>query len=87
MSMIMDSKRRKFFSGRKPTKRAHGTGVGTTLVCSELHTKVVAGPEAVGIIKTLLIFAVTAFDLAVVARRVRLNELVSNASFGGSTFK
>ena len=34
LSMILDSERGKPFSGRKPSERAHGTGVGATLVCS-----------------------------------------------------
>ena len=34
LSMILDSERGKPFSGRKPSERAHGTGVGATFVCS-----------------------------------------------------
>ena len=46
-----------------------------------------AGPEAVGIIKTLLIFSVTEFNLAVVPRSIRTNELMADAEFGSGAFK
>ena len=38
-------------------------------------------------IKTLLILAVTALDLAVVTRGIRANALVANAQLSGSLFK
>ena len=34
LSMILDGERRKHIPRREPAERTHGTGVGTTLVCS-----------------------------------------------------
>ena len=50
---------------------------------SELPTKVGERIETVGVIESLLIFPVAAFDLAVVAGRVRANQLVADAEAGG----
>ena len=54
---------------------------------SELPTKVGEREEAVGIVEALLIFSVTAFDLAVVAGRVGANQLVADAQAGGGGLK
>ena len=34
LSMMLDGEEGESFSGRKPSKRAHRTGVGAILVCS-----------------------------------------------------
>lgn len=38
-------------------------------------------------IKFVMVFTVTAFDFAVVARRIGSNEFVSNSEFGGCSLK
>ena len=56
-------------------------------MCSELHTKVGERIEAVRIIETFLILAVTALDLTVAPGRVRANQLVADTQFGSRRFK
>ena len=51
---------------------------------SELPTKVGERVEAVCVVETFLVFSVTAFDLAVVAGRIRANQLVTDVQVGGS---
>ena len=58
---------------------AHRKFVAVSLVGSELSTKVVEREEGMLVVETLLVFPVTAFDLAVVAGRVRADELVADA--------
>ena len=38
-------------------------------------------------IKFVMAFTVTAFDLAIVARRIRTNEFVPNTEFSGCSLK
>lgn len=70
-----------------PAEGAHREIVGTDLVSSELLTKVGEGIEAVGIVETLAVFPVTAFDLAVVSGRVGPDQLMAYAQVGGGGFK
>lgn len=72
----------KEFIGRSPLKRTRRTVVGASLVGSELPGKVGEGVEAVRVIEELLIFTMAALDLAVVARRIRTNQLVPDAKVG-----
>lgn len=53
----------------------------------ELYSKVVEGEEGVGIVETFLVFPVAAFDLAVMARGIRANELVADAQRESGGFK
>ena len=62
-------------------------GIAATLVGSELPTKVGKGVETVSGIEAFLVFAVTAFNLAVVPMRIGTDELVANAQCACSAFK
>ena len=79
LSNILDREGREPLPGRQPGKRTHGSGVACTLVGSELPTKVGEGIETADSVEAFLVFAMTAFDLTVVAGRVRADELVMNA--------
>ncbi len=57
------------------------------MVHSELCTKILKGKEAVGVVESLLIFPVTAFDLAVVSGSVRTNKLVADAQLCSGLLK
>ena len=83
LSNILDSE----FVRRKPTKRSHGEVVGAAVVDSELHCKVIQGEKAAAGVKAFLILAVAALHLAVVARRIRPDELVVDTQLGGSGLK
>ena len=87
LSNILYRERSKELTRRKPVERTRRTVVGTTLVCSELPTKVGERKERMTAIETFLVFAVTAFDLTVVSGSIRPNELVLNAQSEGSYFK
>ena len=54
---------------------------------SELGTKVGEGVEAADAVETVLVFAVAAFDLAVVARGVRADEFVADTEVRGCFLK
>ena len=54
---------------------------------SELPTKVGEGVEGVGIVEAFLVFSVAAFDLAVMAGRVRANQLVPDTHADSSSLK
>ena len=83
LSNILDSE----LGGRKPAEGPHGQVVGTAVVDSELLCEIIQRIEGVARIKSLLIFAVAALNLAVVPGRIRTNELVPNAQFGSRLFK
>ena len=87
LSNILYRERKKTISGGSPLKRAHRSAVAGSLVSSELGTKVGKGKETMGIVETFLVFAMAAFDLAVVAGRIGANELVADAQLFGSCFK
>ena len=87
LSNILYKERSKELTRRKPVERTRRTVVGTTLVGSELPTKVGERKERMAAIETFLVFAVTAFDLTVVSGSIRPNELVLNAQPEGSYFK
>ena len=55
---------------RRPIKRAHGDAVASSLVSSELLTKVSERVERMSIVETFLIFSVTSFYLSVMTRSV-----------------
>ena len=54
---------------------------------SELPTKVGEREERVRIIKTLLVFSVAAFDLAIVSGCIRSDQLMADAQGGGCGLK
>ena len=81
---MLESEGTKEILRRQPTERPHRHVVGTTLVGSELPTKVGERIEAVGIVKALLVFSVAALDLAIMAGRIGPNHLVADAQVGGS---
>ena len=47
-------------------------------MCGELHTRIGKREEAVRVVETLLILPVAAFHLAVVTRRIRADEFVTD---------
>ena len=55
--------------------------VAVPLVGSELPTKVVKRVEGMLVVEAFLVFAVAAFDLAIVPRREDLDELVLYSQF------
>ena len=57
-------------------QRTHRTIIGSSLVRSELRTKIGERIKAVGIIKALLILSVAPLNLAVVPRSVWTNKLM-----------
>ena len=61
---------------REPIERTHGKIVVFSAVNSKLLFKVIKRVECVGSIEVFVIFAVRALNLAVVPRRVWLDELV-----------
>ena len=73
--------------GRKPVKRPHGQVVGTAIVDSKLLCEIVQRIEGMAGIKAFLILAMAALDFVVMARGIRMNELVPNAQLGSSLFK
>ena len=79
LSNILDREGREPLPGRQPSKRTHGAGVASTLVGSELPTKVGEGIETADSVEAFLVLAVTSFYLAIVARCVRADQLVTNA--------
>ena len=83
LSNILDSE----FIRRKPTKRSHGEVVGTVVVDSELHCKVIQGIKAAAGVKAFLILAVAALHFTVVARRIGADELVADTQLGGGGLK
>ena len=63
----------------EPKEGTHRKLVAVSLVGSELPTKVVEGVEGMLVVKAFLVFPVAAFDLAVMARRIRANQFVADA--------
>ena len=66
---------------------AHRKFVAVSLVGSELPTKVVEGIERVLVVKAFLVFAVAAFHLAIVTRRIRPDKLVADPQLLQCRFK
>ena len=87
LSNILYRERKETLTRRSPSEGTHGTGVAGTLVGSELPTKVGEGVETVVGVETFLVFAVAAFDLAVVTGRVGADQLVEDTEFSGGAFK
>ena len=68
-------------------ERPHWKVVGTTIMDRKLLIKVCKGIKAVGRIEAFLVFPVAALYFAVMPRRVRPDELVSDAKFSCRCFK
>ena len=79
LSNMLDSVDAKELTRRKPAEGSHGKIVASILVGSELPTKIVQRVEGVGIVETLLVFAMAAFHLAVMPWGVRPDKLVTDA--------
>ena len=60
-------------------KGTHRKLVAVSLVGSELSTKVGEGVKRVLVVETFLVFPVATFDFAVMAGRVRTDQLVADA--------
>ena len=68
-------------------ERPHWKVVGTAVMYNELLFKVCKGIKAVGSIEAFLVFPVAALYFAVMPRRVRPDELMSDAKFSRRCFK
>ena len=66
----------KEFSRREKAQRPHRAIIGSSLVRSELRTKIGERIKSVRVIEALLILSVTPLNLAVVPRSVGPNKLV-----------
>ena len=84
---MLDSVDAKELTRRKPAERSHGKIVAPILVGSELPTKIGERVEGMGIIETLLIFAVAALHLAIVPWGVRPDKLVTDTFGSQRSFK
>ena len=73
--------------GREPAEGSHREVVRAAIVNGKLLCEIIQRIESVAGVKTFLILAVAALDLAVVARGIRANALVANAQLSGSLFK
>ena len=87
LSNILYRERSKELTRRKPVERTRRTVVGTTLVGSELPTKVGERKERMAAIETFLVFAVAALNFPVMSGSIGPNELVLNAQSEGGCFK
>ena len=74
-------------NGGKPMEGSHRQVVGTGIVDDERLCKVIQRVEVVARIEALLILTVAALDFAVVPWRIRADQLVPDAQFGGCLFK
>ena len=83
LSNILDNE----LNGGKPMEGSHRQVVGTGIVDDELLCKVIQRVEVVARIEALLILTVAALDFAVVPWRIRADQLVPDAQFGGCLFK
>ena len=68
-------------------ERPHWKVVGTTIMDRKLLIKVCKGIKAVGRIEAFLVFSVAALYFAIMPRRVRPDELVTDAKFSRRCFK
>ena len=66
------------FARRKPAKRSHREVVRAAVMDSELLGEVIEGEKSVTGVKALLILAMAALDLAVMAWRIRTDQLMSD---------
>ena len=83
LSNILDSE----LSGRHPAEGPHGGVVGSAVVDGKLLCEVIQGIEGVARVEAFLILTMAALHLAVVPRRVRTDQLMPDAQFGGCLFK
>lgn len=87
MMCYRKGERREDLYRRVPVEWAHGESIVFSVPNSELFLEVVEGEELVVGVKILVVFAVTAFDLAVVPGRIGLNKLMPNAKVFQRYFK
>ena len=66
----------KEFSRREKVQRPHRAIIGSSLVRSELRTKIGERIKSVRVVEAFLILSVTSLNLAVVPRSVGTNKLV-----------
>lgn len=85
--MILYTKVRKKFNGRKPTKRTHRAFIRAAEMVFQLLVKVITGIKLVAGIEFVVIFTVTAFDLPLVSRGIRLNKLMSYTELCSGSLK
>ena len=79
MSNMLDRVVTKDLDWRAPAEGTHRKFVAVSLVGSELPAKVVERVEGMLIVKAFLVLPVAAFHLAVVAGRVRPDQLMPDA--------
>ena len=87
LSNIVDREGREDISGNSPVERTHGAGVASTLVGSQLPTKVGERLEMMRIVETLLILTMAALHLSVVAGSIGSNEFAMNSKLFGRCLK
>ena len=63
-------------------KRPHREVVGAAVMDSELLGEIIQGEETMAGVEAFLVLSVATFHLAVVARRVRTDELMSDSRAG-----
>ena len=83
LSNILDSE----LTRRKPAKGPHGKVVRAAVMDGELLCKIVQRIKAVTEVKAFLVLPVAALHLAVVAWRVRTDELVPDTQLSGGGLK
>ena len=66
---------------------AHRDRIGATKMDSKLSSEILERIKAMARIESLLIFAMTALDFAIVARRVRADELMADLHLSKSGLK
>ena len=85
--MILDTKVRKKFNGRKPAQRTHRAVIRAAKMVFQLLVKVITGIKLVAGVELVVIFTVAAFDLAVVSRGIWFNKLMSYTELGSGSLK
>ena len=71
--------RGKGLNGRAPVEGTHGKMIVSAFTDSELLFEIIKGIEAVRGIEFFVVLAVRSLHLAIVPRRIRANEFVTNA--------
>ena len=72
---------------RGPVKRSHREVVGAAVMDSELLGEVIEGVETVIGVKAFLVLSMASFHLAVVTRRVRTDQLMTDTKLSNSFLK
>ena len=85
--MILNTKVRKEFKWREPTKRTHRAVIRAIKMSFKLFIKIVTGKERVAGIKLVVIFAMAALNLSVMARSIGTDKFMFYAQRGSGLLK